>query len=80
MTIGDVEKKLNGMVNVGKVVKLDARREAESVLTPAERGKGLLGRDRGVGLSVAGQVDELLKAAMCKRNLSEMYVGWQPWV
>lgn len=79
-TIGDVEKKLNGMLNVGAVVILGARREAESVLSPAERGRGLLGRDRGVGLSVAGQVDELLKAAMCKRNLSEMYVGWQPWV
>ena len=34
-----------------------------------------LGRDRGVGLSVKGQVDELIKAATCKRNLSEMYVG-----
>lgn len=50
------------------------------MLSPAERGRSLLGRDRGVGLSVAGQVDELLKAAMCKRNLSEMYVGWQSWV
>jgi len=80
VTIGDVEKKLNGMLNVGAVVRLGPRREAESVLSPEERGRGLLGRDRGVGLSVAGQVDELLKAAMCKRNLSEMYVGWQPWV
>merc|ERR1740121_1560283 len=79
-TIGDVEKKLNGMLNVGAVVRLGAGQEAESVLSPEERGRGLLGRDRGAGLSVAGQVDELLKAAMCKRNLSEMYVGWQPWV
>jgi len=78
-TIGDVERKLNGMLNVGAVVKLRAP-DKESVLSPEERGKGLLGRDRGVGLSVAGQVDELLKAAMCKRNLSEMYVGWQPWL
>jgi len=79
-TIGDVEKKLNGMLNVGAVVKLKARHDHESVLSPEERGRGLLGRDRGVGLSVAGQVDELLKAAMCKRNLSAMYVGWQPWM
>lgn len=77
-TIGDVEKKLNGMVNVGAVVSTRAHKE--SVLSLEERGRGLLGRDRGVGLSVAGQVDELLKAAMCKRNLSEMYVGWQPWM
>jgi len=79
-TIGDVEKKLNGMLNVGAVVRLKAPGDGESVLSPEERGRGLLGRDRGVGLSVAGQVDELLKAAMCKRNLSEMYVGWQPWL
>jgi len=79
-TIGDVEKKLNGMLNVGAVVRTRVRQDQESVLSPEERGRGLLGRDRGVGLSVAGQVDELLKAAMCKRNLSEMYVGWQPWM
>nr|QDO16365.1 serine/threonine-protein kinase ATR [Lingulodinium polyedra] len=79
-TIGDVEKKLNGMLNVGAVVGPGAQHDGESVLSPEERGRGLLGRDRGVGLSVAGQVDELLKAAMCKRNLSEMYVGWQPWL
>jgi len=83
-TIGDVEKKLNGMLNVGAVVRTKDHRDKESVLSPEERGRGvgaaLLGRDRGVGLSVAGQVDELLKAAMCKRNLSEMYVGWQPWM
>merc|ERR1711920_227900 len=67
-TIGDIEKKVN------------TNHETESVLSPEELGRGLLGRDRGVGLSVAGQVDELLKAATCKRNLSEMYVGWQPWM
>merc|ERR1712032_195471 len=78
-TIGDIERKLNGMLNVGAVVRLRAQ-DHESVLSAEERGKGLLGRDRGVGLSVKGQVDELLKAAMCKRNLSEMYVGWQPWL
>eukprot|EP00421_Protoceratium_reticulatum_P022650 CAMPEP_0168396544 /NCGR_PEP_ID=MMETSP0228-20121227/20605_1 /TAXON_ID=133427 /ORGANISM="Protoceratium reticulatum, Strain CCCM 535 (=CCMP 1889)" /LENGTH=712 /DNA_ID=CAMNT_0008409993 /DNA_START=54 /DNA_END=2189 /DNA_ORIENTATION=+ len=74
-TISDVERKLNGMLNVGAVVEARAG-DGESVLSPEERGRGLLGRDRGVGLSVAGQVDELLKAATCKRNLSEMYVGW----
>lgn len=81
-TIGDIEKKLNGMLNVGATARprQDTRQDQESVLSPEERGRGLLGRDRGVGLSVAGQVDELLKAAMCKRNLSEMYVGWQPWL
>jgi len=82
ITIGDVEKKLDGMLNVGAAVDVRAAHQGESVLTPEERGRtssGLLGRDRGVGLSVAGQVDELLKAAMCKRNLSEMYVGWQSW-
>eukprot|EP00929_Paragymnodinium_shiwhaense_P055457 TRINITY_DN27782_c0_g2_i2.p1 TRINITY_DN27782_c0_g2~~TRINITY_DN27782_c0_g2_i2.p1 ORF type:complete len:1767 (+),score=455.48 TRINITY_DN27782_c0_g2_i2:361-5301(+) len=79
-TIGEVEKKLNGMLNVGADVScLGKRLERDSVISKEEREKSLLGRDRGVGLSVAGQVDELLKAAMCKYNLSEMYVGWQPW-
>eukprot|EP00933_Yihiella_yeosuensis_P051720 TRINITY_DN49702_c0_g1_i1.p1 TRINITY_DN49702_c0_g1~~TRINITY_DN49702_c0_g1_i1.p1 ORF type:complete len:193 (-),score=25.59 TRINITY_DN49702_c0_g1_i1:117-671(-) len=81
-TIGEVEKKLNGMLNVGAIVRSRAgpHDSAESVLSRDERTRGLLGRDRGVGLSVKGQVDELLKAAMCKRNLSEMYVGWAPWL
>merc|ERR1712003_189115 len=35
-TIGDVEKKLNGMLNVGAVVKLRAQNESESVLSPEE--------------------------------------------
>ncbi|CAJ1375486.1 unnamed protein product [Effrenium voratum] len=79
-TIGDVEKKLKGMLNVGAAVASDAKDTRESVLSKDERMRSLLGRDRGVGLSVKGQVDELIKAATCKRNLSEMYVGWQPWL
>eukprot|EP00931_Biecheleriopsis_adriatica_P035102 TRINITY_DN20226_c0_g1_i1.p1 TRINITY_DN20226_c0_g1~~TRINITY_DN20226_c0_g1_i1.p1 ORF type:complete len:2907 (-),score=625.03 TRINITY_DN20226_c0_g1_i1:107-8827(-) len=79
-TIGDVEKKLSGMLNVGAVVQLRSGETGDSVLSKDEHKRTLLGRDRGVGLSVKGQVDELLKAAMCKRNLSEMYVGWQPWL
>mmetsp|Transcript_49692 Transcript_49692/g.89243 ORF Transcript_49692/g.89243 Transcript_49692/m.89243 type:complete len:2221 (+) Transcript_49692:337-6999(+) len=79
-TIGDVEKKLHGMLNVGAVVQQRSGDTGESVLSKDERARSLLGRDRGVGLSVKGQVDELLKAAMCKRNLSEMYIGWQPWL
>lgn len=85
-TISDVERKLNGMLNVGAVVVNLPQRDHESILSREEQQRGgtlssrMLGRDRGVGLTVAGQVDELLKAAMCKRNLSEMYVGWQPWM
>ncbi|CAE7559885.1 unnamed protein product [Symbiodinium natans] len=79
-TIGDVEKKLNGMLNVGALVPPRGRDVRESVLSKDERLRSLLGRDRGAGLSVQGQVDELIKAAMCKRNLSQMYVGWQPWL
>jgi serine/threonine-protein kinase ATR len=82
-TIGDVEKKLNGMLNTGAVAEVGSVQTGESVLSPEERCRNPacqgLGKDRGAGLSVAGQVDELLKAAMCKRNLSEMYVGWQAW-
>jgi len=79
-TIGDVEKKLNGMLNVGALVPARSRDGRESVLSKDERLRSLLGRDRGAGLSVQGQVDELIKAAMCKHNLSQMYVGWQPWL
>ncbi|CAE8687722.1 unnamed protein product [Polarella glacialis] len=81
-TIAEVEKKLNGMLNCGAVIqpRSGVQDTGESVLSKDERARGLLGRDRGVGLSVKGQVDELLAAAMCKRNLSEMYVGWQPWL
>lgn len=82
--VAEIEKKLNGGLNVGASVRPRAQQAAGqdegSVLSAEERHRGLLGRDRGVGLSVTGQVDELLKAAMCKRNLSEMYVGWQPWL
>jgi len=80
-TIADVERKLEGMLNVGAHLRYKIE-DRESVLMPEDPGKknSLLGKDRGVGLSVSGQVDELLKAAMCKRNLSEMYVGWQPWM
>eukprot|EP00435_Cladocopium_sp_Y103_P066163 s137_g28.t1 len=78
-TISEVEKKLNGMLNVGAAVE-PSKDNRESVLSKDERKQSALGRDRGVGLSVKGQVDELIKAATCKRNLSEMYVGWQPWL
>jgi len=78
--IGDIAKKLDGMVNVGPGLQMSTQPEALSVLHASLRHRTLLGVDRGVGLSVTGQVDELLKAAMCKRNLAAMYVGWQPWV
>lgn len=67
------------MLNVGAAVE-PSKDNRESVLSKDERKQSALGRDRGVGLSVKGQVDELIKAATCKRNLSEMYVGWQPWL
>ena len=62
------------MLNVGAFVE-PCKDPRASVVSRVEQKKGLLGRDRGVGLSVKGQVDELIKAATCKRNLSEMYVG-----
>eukprot|EP00913_Durusdinium_trenchii_P029238 g27407.t1 len=58
----------------------EVEKKLKGMLNVVERMRSLLGRDRGVGLSVKGQVDELIKAATCKRNLSEMYVGWQPWL
>lgn len=78
-TINEVEKKLKGMLNVGAAVE-PSKDNRDSVISKDERKQSVLGRDRGVGLSVKGQVDELIKAATCKRNLSEMYVGWQPWL
>lgn len=41
----------------------------------------LLGvEEGGVQLSEAGQVRFLLQAATSPENLSQMYIGWQPWV
>jgi phosphatidylinositol kinase/protein kinase (PI-3 family) len=46
----------------------------EHLLTYSE--KASLGKDRGKGLSVEAQVDELIKAAICPTNLAKMYCGW----
>ena len=74
-----IEKKLNGFVDVGEM-RL-ANSENEKLILYNENGdnahKGL-GKDRGAPLSVEGQVDELIRAAVCQRNLSKMYLGWMP--
>ena len=37
-----------------------------------------LGEDRGAAVSVEGQVDELIRAAVCQQNLAKMHLGWMP--
>lgn len=89
-TMADLEKKFNGMVNYGatlqasstlpdkvrKIFVKDHARSSERCARAASQGAG---HDRGAGLSVEGQVDELIKAAMCEWNLAQMYVGWMAW-
>eukprot|EP00438_Fugacium_kawagutii_P012008 Skav225316 [mRNA] locus=scaffold891:13627:20865:- [translate_table: standard] len=58
-TISEVEKKLNGMLNVGAAVEPSALASAISFEQNYRTS-----RDRGVGLSVKGQVDELIKAKL----------------
>jgi len=77
--IREIEMKLSGSLNVGAQTIIKKQNDKDRAVLNDDD-KGCLGRDRGAGLSVAGQVDELLKAAMCPRNLSEMYVGWLPWL
>eukprot|EP00397_Hematodinium_sp_SG-2012_P007115 GEMP01007157.1.p1 GENE.GEMP01007157.1~~GEMP01007157.1.p1 ORF type:complete len:972 (+),score=191.34 GEMP01007157.1:93-2918(+) len=89
----ELEKKFNGMVNFGAALKgmeksppatdvqirkiLSDVKEGEKGSKAAMQGAGY---DRGAGLSVEGQVDELIKAAMCQWNLAQMYIGWMPWL
>jgi phosphatidylinositol kinase/protein kinase (PI-3 family) len=66
-----VDKKLQGMLDVGQQ---QGPMAPEHLLTYSE--KASLGKDRGKGLSVEAQVDELIKAAICPTNLAKMYCGW----
>jgi phosphatidylinositol kinase/protein kinase (PI-3 family) len=77
-----IEKKLNGYVDVGEIrpaVPGTADEKLFMYNENAETAKASgLGKDRGAALSVEGQVDELIRAAMCERNLARMYLGWMP--
>ena len=78
--IGAIEKKLNGYVDVGEMrVAISAIPDEKLILynETSEKNSGL-GKDRGAALSVEGQVDELIRAAVCPRNLAKMYLGWMP--
>jgi phosphatidylinositol kinase/protein kinase (PI-3 family) len=77
-----IEKKLNGYVDVGETRPPQPGVADEKLFIYHEnaetaRASGL-GKDRGAALSVEGQVDELIKAAVCERNLARMYLGWMP--
>ena len=72
--LNTIDRKLQGMVNLGPALVQSPGEEP--LLQFSE--KNALGRDRGSGLSVAAQVDELIKSAICTRNLSRMYLGWMP--
>ena len=74
--ISAIEKKLNGFVDVGEMITAHTSTNTdEKLITYTESG---LGRDRGAALSPEGQVDELIRAAVCQRNLAKMYLGWMP--
>jgi serine/threonine-protein kinase ATR len=80
--IDAIEKKLNGFVDVGEMrfvnpAYQDDKLFAYNELSDNVKSSGL-GKDRGAALSVEGQVDELIKAAVCQRNLARMYLGWMP--
>ena len=76
--IGAVEKKLNGYVDVGEMRNTPDMDEKLIVFNEAAEKNTGLGKDRGAALSVEGQVDELIRAAVCQRNLAKMYLGWMP--
>jgi len=87
--MAELEKKFNGMVNFGAYLQssdLDSQIRDVFVkeMRQNERGAKAIsqgaGNDRGGCLSVEGQVDELIKAAMCNWNLAQMYIGWMPWM
>ncbi|KAF8820203.1 FATC domain-containing protein, partial [Cardiosporidium cionae] len=78
-SIVEISQKLNGMVNVGA---LTLPSDAPSL--PAEKLRNALfipnKEIRHINLAIETQVDELIRASMCPRNLSQMYVGWMPWI
>ena len=72
--LNTIDRKLQGMVNLSPAL---VQSPVDEPLLQFKE-KNALGRDRGSGLSVAAQVDELIKSAICTRNLSKMYLGWMP--
>ena len=75
--ISAIERKLNGFVDVGEI-RPDSCEERLIAFTEGSEKNSGLGKDRGAALSVEGQVDELIRAAVCQRNLAKMYLGWMP--
>ena len=41
---------------------------------------GLGAQDEAMALSVRGQADRLILEATAVNNLSQMYIGWMPWL
>ena len=71
-----IDKKLNGFVDCGEgtvPTNID-----EKLITYTDTGDkhSAIGKDRGAALSVEGHVDEVIRAAMCQRNLAKTYLGW----
>jgi hypothetical protein len=67
-----IDRKLNGFVDVGEMIDKGVE---EKLISDKNSG---LGKDRGAALATEGQVDELIRAAVCERNLAKMYLGWMP--
>ena len=71
-----IDRKLSGMVDCGP--QLTSGSDERLLQFSEKDAKTALGKDRGTGLSVEAQVDELIKAATCNGNLAKMYIGWLP--
>ncbi|KAK6589907.1 FRP1-like protein with a FAT domain and a phosphatidylinositol kinase domain [Cryptosporidium xiaoi] len=68
-----IHRKLNGMVDCSPQI---GKKTGEMCKVNGSQRRSL--HERGLGLSVESQVHELINSAKCKRNLSQMYVGWMP--
>eukprot|EP01035_Chromulina_nebulosa_P018013 gene18013-23651_t len=71
--------RLNGMYNIVHPYSLNIQKAyKQRKETLPSKGLGAL-PDEIFPLSIPGQIQRLIEEATCEENLSQMYVGWQPW-
>jgi len=79
--LNKVADRLSGVYNLmhphrNKFVDFANRRHRGII---PSRGLGA-SKEEQLPLSVAGQTQRLIEEATCMENLSQLYIGWQPWV
>lgn len=79
-TLNKIGDRLKGIYNIShpkaaEIIKI----LKESNIAPPLKGLGALPGDEFL-LSVQGQAQRLIEEAIAEENLSQMYVGWQPWL